>query len=897
MLVAFPSVWRPVSKEILTSFRLTQSGTDFPCLFPAELYDTAKRNGWDTSAWLGLANGAYFQHGPTPGTAYVLLRRRWVESIDSSSSITLKILHQSAAGDTPTELAFPELWFSHARRVCAEVDSQHPDAPYLVTLHDGRWLANRQSVDKVYNLRPFASGQADDYYRSTTKTPASATAYTWQEVLDDLWGEVSGITGWPSTPPTIPADSLPGSSTPENLIYSNVPALDAISDFLHRIHCELYYSPTAAAADDRYSVVGYADQTDQTFLDQGGGVDNGGLYASPTGATARTTGDGLHEDAETFPGAVRIPSKVSVRFPVNPMAETGEDFDKSPTYVVDVAGSGISFGVSRYDDVFTDPFMHAEDLDVDIDDAMDALGSTPSNGAALTTRATEIAKAHYVALIDNPPASWKWLGLNTSVALDASIHSIGYYETGRGLHTAASRGFPEAVLGRMRMPRYPANQPLMVTPKEAGGSNSGMLVSRAIRHSPAAGPTVETFPNSGECYVIAGNAFDASTGDTNDPTSDPGAAAWSTEAKTQFDASADTVTVYADGANGFLPTGEGGVAVQHEGRFLLISALTFAVATATNDATNGDFVAFDFTNHHTDETGATKLSAYGKAHCDITSGDELTVWWGDHVEGQYTSEAANVDRYSSFHATKACGGPRGSKGDTGSKGDKGSKGDPGDTGATGATGPAGADGADGATGPAGPRGSAGSAGACDVCFSSPDANGNCGAGQKPVYLLTGTNGVCTTGCGSGDSGDSGGAGSALPGCLKFCVPDDAGYDCTGSSGGGVGTVSTPCCDNVPKTLNVTITDPGGDCPTDTFTIQYVEGSSPNHQWETDSAVCGTCASGGCFGITCGDGDETFSGFTNNNPSELASAQVCSPFELTFQLDFPNANGLTVVVTE
>ncbi len=181
--------------------------------------ETAQQAGWPMD-WYGLANSVSCPRGKMWGEAHFLVSTATLDGLSLDSPVSITAEHED--GETEWQAYYC---------IRTEAITQDPDTPaHWITLADRRWFFSKASAcNKRYNLRNSPTG----YITSTTN---GGTAYTWEEILEDLWDELPT----PGTAPTLPI--TPG-STPENLIFEGVNAWEAINQVLTAIGCSVCYDP------------------------------------------------------------------------------------------------------------------------------------------------------------------------------------------------------------------------------------------------------------------------------------------------------------------------------------------------------------------------------------------------------------------------------------------------------------------------------------------------------------------------------------------------------------------------------------------------------------------------------------------------------------------------------
>lgn len=309
-----------------------------PCVDPATFRRECLAAGLPLDPWWGRANGFDLNPiGKEPGKGWVLLTRSDLDSLDLTTDHTLTFSGETAA----TAVSLASITFLSAQ-CCSPGAEADPAAVYLCTLTDPRYFLGKTPVNTAYNV---VSADGTGYL---TQTKNGGSAWTWQQVVQDLATALGiGTQTLPFTP----------DGTPENLSYWGGDAWESLHDVLARLACGLRYNPTAGT----FSVVrlGLADSTASAALAT--------LDATP----GRRTWDAYPED----PVRAWRPEKVRVQFLRRPAPIDGT----SPYYTVDVtlaATAGVKAGTY---------------VTLDDDAAALAATGTPSNSAALATRAAERA--------------------------------------------------------------------------------------------------------------------------------------------------------------------------------------------------------------------------------------------------------------------------------------------------------------------------------------------------------------------------------------------------------------------------------------------------------------------------------------------------------------------------
>lgn len=183
----------------------------------------------------GRANHFTCPLGGQPGRGYLILKRGDLDKLgiggDAEAFQTLKIVAVGTSAITMPKIV-----------MTGHLEAIHPGADgdattrYLVEIADRRWLEweRGEPLYVAYNCRSDATG---DYVEATTN---SGTAWTWNEILDDIW---------PTTLGTVPTLPFTPHGDPETFWYQGETRLQAVDPFLTRLVCALRYDPVADTFD------------------------------------------------------------------------------------------------------------------------------------------------------------------------------------------------------------------------------------------------------------------------------------------------------------------------------------------------------------------------------------------------------------------------------------------------------------------------------------------------------------------------------------------------------------------------------------------------------------------------------------------------------------------------
>jgi hypothetical protein len=268
-------------------------------------------------------------------------------------------------------------------------------AVYLVPIADRRFLLKKKPIDRGYNV---LSSDGSDYL---TESKDGGSDWTWQTMVDDIVDTHLGL-------PTMTLPYTPD-GTPEDFAFYGMSAWDALNAVMTTLSCSVVYD----LEEDTFSVV-------------------------EVGAE-----DGRRDwDADPVPVTfARVSAKARVRFTRVPAPDDGS----SPYYTID-KDPPASAGTTATGTVEW------------LEGGMDALGATgtPTNDAALQTRATEVASKYYQSLLTGTdPLLRRYAGIRTAAGLRPGrrVQAIVWQDLGQGWLTEVYRG----PVGRPQRPALPVS--------------------------------------------------------------------------------------------------------------------------------------------------------------------------------------------------------------------------------------------------------------------------------------------------------------------------------------------------------------------------------------------------------------------------------------------------------
>ena len=285
------------------------------CIDPKAVYQTCVRLGLPTDFW-GRPNSFTNVRGCKSGTGFVLLTSASLEVLDLEDEQTLafSLAPSEIAGLVVTK---PQTVTQAALHVvdCTCITSGlrgDPAACYLVELADRRRLARGAVIDSAYNI--LSTPGDDSEYFSATTDPDTEDAWTWDDMLADVWSNLEDWLGdYPGLPLDDNGDPLEPDGVPTNFdFYGHGLAIDALQFILDRLG---------------YTLV--MDNAGDFTIVQLGADDEEAVAAIKAADTLRIWDD----DAQT-PNLGRVPATIRVQFPIqqSPPDPTGD----SPWYTIDI---------------------------------------------------------------------------------------------------------------------------------------------------------------------------------------------------------------------------------------------------------------------------------------------------------------------------------------------------------------------------------------------------------------------------------------------------------------------------------------------------------------------------------------------------------------------------------
>lgn len=396
--------------------RFIRSFGGSPVLLADTIADETEDFEWPED-WIGRANSYECPTGMEAGHGWVLMRElhadflnmnatttlTWVEKFDSA---TAGLKFRAAGGGNKTT-NFQGLIPIRVTKMSAGTGGQGQNRVCLVEFADKR-IAIRGTVNRQYNVRmpaPKTLPSPDNFY---TESLNGGAVWTWEQIFDDLWGNLNAEAGAAINLPYVP------DGTPDGLRFIGVPAWQAIGVFLDKIGCTIAFDPTT----NTLSAIRL-------------GTTQAGLAAAKVAVA-----DKLLFDYDPSEGNLwKAPATFRVFFHrkeeyhgIEKDTPQNDNWEMQPAHSVDVA-SGVAGGsgiLPIWDDL---PAMHSDTEAI-------------VNAAAIATRATEVA-TNMGNRIADARARLHYSGILTTMLPGAEVASVVWRDYGDEQGTVTEiRNFP-----------------------------------------------------------------------------------------------------------------------------------------------------------------------------------------------------------------------------------------------------------------------------------------------------------------------------------------------------------------------------------------------------------------------------------------------------------------------
>lgn len=341
------------------------------------------------------ANSFTCSLGGAPGRGWLLMLRADLDRLQVGSGQD-EYRALSIALSSGTAITLPKILLT------GQMEAVHPGADgdqntlYVVEIADRRWLEweRGERVHKAYNCRADADGE----YLSATLN--SGTAWTWAQLLSDLWP--SGL----GTVPTLP---FTPHGTPGAFIYAGETKLRCVDHVLTRMGCALKYDPVG----DSFTIVRIGE-TDDTA----------------TQLLTRHEPYRIHDNYTLIPRTMLLPETVTVQFCRRPLRD-GVNPYYTTNVTVDPAAGPVAAGTV---------VLLRDDMVVLCDDT-----GTPTDVVPVEARRDERA-ADYIRwrrYFDRGELRLYTGGWGLHAVLGARWDAVSWRDVGTGLITEVASGDPD----------------------------------------------------------------------------------------------------------------------------------------------------------------------------------------------------------------------------------------------------------------------------------------------------------------------------------------------------------------------------------------------------------------------------------------------------------------------
>lgn len=401
--------------KLLVSHNITLDGLQ--TYNPRSLMEQLVSLGRPVDHFWGKVNSYVMPRGKHPGVGYVLMSQKDLKLIESQGNYNQFYHSLSFYDDYNGGLVINNLAISRSRALTGLNLKQVSSVLYLVELSDSRSIAHYSAVDKVYNVRTYqylTLSNNPDYY---THSLNGGTPWTWQKMVEDLWGYLPGIMGVPKFEAFWPYTG------PENFQFRGMNAWDAICTILdytgHTVYPDL---------NGNYTIGPKGKSQNLTTFEQ----------------TLRQNGycRDLSWDFPDQKYSLSIPSKVTVYFhtayhafqnvatDTNSRIVTGKDaWLFKPVESREYTSSNFVPGLSAVAE--TNVALH-DSLCAYYDESGILL-----NGSELDIRSEEVAKGYLASKLykDNASLHSVYLGYHKTILPGTEVSAVQWFEIGSGSRT------------------------------------------------------------------------------------------------------------------------------------------------------------------------------------------------------------------------------------------------------------------------------------------------------------------------------------------------------------------------------------------------------------------------------------------------------------------------------
>lgn len=276
------------------------------CVDPRDVMIACAERRMPLGDWVGKAT-SFRTSIRTHGSGHLLMSRREVEGISKETP------HELIFNDPNKTLTFKKVWIISAKCITPGYE-ESDDSVYHVEIADYRYFASMIPANATYNLRN-SNGEYN------TSTLNSGSAWTWSEILENLWEKLPEFGAYPGLP-----SGVSPHGTPNHFDYSSMSVWSALVHLCDRLAIAVVHNPF----EDTYRLVRI------------------GSTGPDSDATATWDEFPLDED-----NAVE-PKEIKTRFRVLPVATSSAPFFLKTTSRTVLTGMLDGTAVLLHDDYTTD---------------------------------------------------------------------------------------------------------------------------------------------------------------------------------------------------------------------------------------------------------------------------------------------------------------------------------------------------------------------------------------------------------------------------------------------------------------------------------------------------------------------------------------------------------------
>lgn len=212
--------------------------------------------------------------GSESARGWLVMLRRDVEAMDLNvlSDLVLQFQDQenkppktTSSSGTDTLTFYNLVVTKEPMCLLPGITMEDPLSVMLVEVSDGRWRCKNPtysvSINRTYNVRqPAMTGSASPTYCPNSLN--GGAAWTWQEMVTDIWNLMQNQLGTESQLPFTPTEP------PEGWVFQGMSAWDALTDVLSRLGCAVKWNPFRSNNAHTIVQVGAEDEASDDLLQE-----------------------------------------------------------------------------------------------------------------------------------------------------------------------------------------------------------------------------------------------------------------------------------------------------------------------------------------------------------------------------------------------------------------------------------------------------------------------------------------------------------------------------------------------------------------------------------------------------------------------------------------------------